>query len=82
VLERLVAAGVDVFVGNRAEHMRGYRRGRVLDGGAAPTSRGAADDLGIPVLHRGVALGALAATRRTIAVAGSHGKTTCAPMPP
>ena len=39
-----------------------------------------ADDLGVPVLHRAVALAAIADTRRTIAVAGSHGKTTCASM--
>ncbi len=36
----------------------------------------AARELGIPVLHRAAALAALAATRKTIAVAGSHGKTT------
>jgi UDP-N-acetylmuramate--alanine ligase len=35
---------------------------------------------GISVLHRSAALAALAATRRTIAVAGSHGKTTTSSM--
>ena len=40
----------------------------------------AARELGIPVLHRSAALAALAATRRTIAVAGSHGKTTTSSM--
>jgi UDP-N-acetylmuramate--alanine ligase len=37
-------------------------------------------ELGVPVLHRSEALAALAATRRTIAVAGSHGKTTTSSM--
>jgi UDP-N-acetylmuramate--alanine ligase len=41
---------------------------------------GAARELGISVLHRSAALAALAATRRTIAVAGSHGKTTTSSM--
>ena len=40
----------------------------------------AARELGISVLHRSAALAALAATRRTIAVAGSHGKTTTSSM--
>src|SRR5204862_1264353 len=39
-----------------------------------------AANLGIPVLHRSAALAALAATRKTIAVVGSHGKTTSASM--
>lgn len=36
----------------------------------------AARAIGTPVLHRSVALAALCAARRTIAVAGTHGKTT------
>ncbi len=36
----------------------------------------AARAAGTPVLHRSAALAALCATRRTIAVAGTHGKTT------
>ena len=83
VLERLAAAGVDVHVGNRAEHVPGRRRRRrVLDRDPAAKRRAGrrAAQLGIPVLHRSAALAALAATRRTIAVAGSHGKTTSASM--
>src|SRR5262249_47958428 len=34
----------------------------------------------IPVLHRAAALAAIVATHRTIAVAGSHGKTTTSSM--
>lgn len=36
----------------------------------------AARDRRIPVLHRSAALGAICAPRRTVAVAGTHGKTT------
>jgi UDP-N-acetylmuramate--alanine ligase len=36
----------------------------------------AARAAGLPVLHRSAALGAICAARRTIAVAGTHGKTT------
>jgi UDP-N-acetylmuramate--alanine ligase len=36
----------------------------------------AARDRGVPVLHRAAALAALCASRTTVAVAGTHGKTT------
>src|SRR5437016_5704415 len=40
----------------------------------------AAADAGIPVLRRAEILGAVCAARRTIAVAGTHGKTTTSSM--
>jgi UDP-N-acetylmuramate--alanine ligase len=82
VLERLAAAGVDVHVGNRAEHVPTAADAVVYSTAIARTNVElvAADALGIPVLHRAAALAALAATRRTVAVAGSHGKTTTASM--
>jgi UDP-N-acetylmuramate--alanine ligase len=82
VLERLAAAGVEVYVGNRAEHVP-VDADAVVYSTAVPRTNvelRAADDRGLPVLHRSGALAALAATRRTIAVAGSHGKTTTASM--
>jgi UDP-N-acetylmuramate--alanine ligase len=82
VLERLAAAGVEVHVGNRPEHVP-LDADAVVYSTAVPRSNVelvAAHDHGVPVLHRSVALAALAATRRTIAVAGSHGKTTSASM--
>ena len=82
VLERLAAAGVDVHVGNRAEHVP-PDADAVVYSTAVPRRNVelvAASERGIPVLHRSVALAALAATRKTIAVAGSHGKTTSASM--
>jgi UDP-N-acetylmuramate--alanine ligase len=82
VLERLAAAGVDVHVGNRAEHVPADADA-VVYSTAIPLRNVellAAAERGIPVLHRSAALAALARTRRTIAVAGSHGKTTSASM--
>jgi len=82
VLERLAAAGVDVHVGNRAEHVPADADA-VVYSTAIPRRNVelvAAAERGIPVLHRSAALAALAATRKTIAVAGSHGKTTGASM--
>jgi UDP-N-acetylmuramate--alanine ligase len=82
VLERLSASQVDVRVGNRADHIE-PDIDAVVYSTAVPRSNvelRAADALGIPVLHRATALAAIVATRRTIAVAGSHGKTTCASM--
>jgi UDP-N-acetylmuramate--alanine ligase len=82
VLERLAAAGVDVHVGNRAEHVP-PDADAVVYSTAIPLRNVelvAAAEHGIPVLHRSAALAALAATRKTIAVAGSHGKTTSASM--
>ena len=82
VLERLAAAGVDVHVGNRAQHVP-IDADAVVYSTAIPRTNVelvAAAERGIPVLHRSIALASLAATRRTIAVAGSHGKTTAASM--
>lgn len=82
VLERLAAAGVEVHVGNRAENVPSTADA-VVYSTAIPRGNPelvAADRLGIPVLHRSAALAALSAIRRTIAVAGSHGKTTTASM--
>lgn len=78
VLDRLAAEGVVVNPGNRAEHVA-PGIDAVVYSTAVPLDNvelRAATALGIPVVHRGVALGALSAIRRTIAVAGSHGKTS------
>ncbi len=61
VLERLAAAGVDVHVGNRAEHVP-TDADAVVYSTAIPRRNVelvAADALGIPVLHRSAALAAL-----------------------
>ena len=82
VLARLEAAGVRVTVGNRAENVP-PDADAVIYSTAIPERNvelTAARELGVTVLHRSAALAALAATRRTIAVAGSHGKTTTSSM--
>jgi UDP-N-acetylmuramate--alanine ligase len=82
VLARLEAAGVRVDVGNRAENVPSDADA-VIYSTAIPERNvelAAARELGLTVLHRSAALAALAATRRTIAVAGSHGKTTTSSM--
>lgn len=82
VLARLEAAGVRVIVGNRAENVP-LSADAVIYSTAIPERNvelTAARELGVTVLHRSAALAALAATRRTIAVAGSHGKTTTSSM--
>jgi UDP-N-acetylmuramate--alanine ligase len=81
-LARLEAAGVQVQIGNRAENVPADADA-VVYSTAIPLRNAelvAARELGISVLHRSAALAALAATRRTIAVAGSHGKTTTSSM--
>jgi UDP-N-acetylmuramate--alanine ligase len=82
VLERLAGAGVDVHVGNRAEHVPAGVDVVVYSTAVPPTNVElvAARERGIAVVHRSVALAALCATRRCVAIAGSHGKTTSASM--
>ena len=81
-LARLEAAGVTVYIGNRAENVPPHADA-VIYSTAIPENNVelvTARSLGIPVLHRSLAQAAIAATRRTIAIAGSHGKTTTSSM--
>lgn len=79
---RLRVAGVDVSIGHDADHVSADVDAVVVST-AIPSSSPevrAAEERGIPVLRRAEALRAIVATRRTVAVAGSHGKTTTASM--
>jgi UDP-N-acetylmuramate--alanine ligase len=81
-LERLRVLGVDAYVGHDAEHVPADADAVVVSTAVArsnPEVR-AAETKGVPVLRRAEALAAIVATRRAIAVAGSHGKTTSASM--
>ncbi len=78
---RLADLGVEVSVGHEAAHVAGAE--------VVTASPAVGDDnvelvearrLGVPVLSRAEVLGALASTRSTVAVAGTHGKTTTASM--
>ena len=81
-LERLRLLGVDAEVGHRAENVPSDVDAVVVST-AIPDSNAevrAAVERGLPVLRRADALRALATTHRTVAVAGSHGKTTSSSM--
>ncbi|RYV52490.1 UDP-N-acetylmuramate--L-alanine ligase [Pengzhenrongella frigida] len=80
-LAGLRAAGVTVWVGHDAAHVDGAST--VVVSTAVRESNPeltAARARGLRVLHRSQALAALMAGRRSIAVAGAHGKTTTSAM--
>ncbi|HEY8719841.1 UDP-N-acetylmuramate--L-alanine ligase, partial [Pengzhenrongella sp.] len=80
-LDGLRRAGVTVWVGHDAAHVAGART--VVVSTAVRESNpelARARELGLAVLHRSRALAALMAHRRSIAVAGAHGKTTTSAM--
>jgi UDP-N-acetylmuramate--alanine ligase len=81
-LDRMRALGVDVRVGHAAENVPAGVDALVASTAIAATNPEVrrARELGIPVLSRADAQRAIVGTRRTIAVAGSHGKTTTSSM--
>ena len=81
-LTRLRAAGIDARVGHEAGNVTVDLDGVVVSTAIPATNPEVveAGRLGIPVHRRAEALRALVATRRGIAVAGSHGKTTTSSM--
>jgi len=82
VLERLELLDVTTHVGHAPEHLPAHLDAVVIST-AIPESNPevvAARERGIPVLRRADALRAIVATRTTVAVAGSHGKTTTSSM--
>jgi UDP-N-acetylmuramate--alanine ligase len=77
----LAAAGVRVFAGHDPAHVEGSRA--VVYTAAVPSEHpelARARTLGLDVVPRKVALGALVRGRQTIAVSGTHGKTTTTVM--
>lgn len=80
-LERLRALGVSVRIGHDADHLRDAEALAISTAVADsnPEVR-AARDRGLPVLSRAEVLAAICGTRRTVAVAGTHGKTTTSSM--
>jgi UDP-N-acetylmuramate--alanine ligase len=81
VLDRLRAAGVTIHVGHRRVHVEGCDA--VTASTAIPPSnvelRHAAE-LGIPTLRRAGMLASICARARSVAVAGTHGKTITTSM--
>jgi UDP-N-acetylmuramate--alanine ligase len=80
-LRRLEAAGVRVRVGHEAGHV-GEAEIVAVSTAVAPSNPEvvAARERSIPVLRRAELLAAICRTRRTVAVAGTHGKTTTSSM--
>ena len=80
-LDRLRGLGVDVHVGHDAANV-GEAELVAISTAVPPGNPEvvAARDAGVAVLSRSDLLSAVAATRRTVAVAGTHGKTTTSSM--
>jgi UDP-N-acetylmuramate--alanine ligase len=79
--ERLRAAGIEPAIGHDAANVPDA--GDVVVSTAIPDSNpelGRARELALRVLHRGDLLAEVAAMKRSIAVAGAHGKTTTTGM--
>jgi UDP-N-acetylmuramate--alanine ligase len=83
-LERLSADGIlEASIGHRPENLPPGAGLELVYSSAVPAEnleRAAARDRGLPERPRAELLGELTALRRTIAVAGTHGKTTTASM--
>jgi UDP-N-acetylmuramate--alanine ligase len=80
-LERLRSLGVAVSIGHAAEHVGDVDALTIST--AVPSTNPEVVEArrrDIPVLRRAEALASVAAVRRTVAVAGTHGKTTTSSM--
>ena len=85
--QHLIARGAQVHIGQRAEQFAALAPDAQPDVvlissavDAQNSERRAAEAFGLPVVKRDLFLPALLATRRLIAVAGAHGKTTTTAM--
>lgn len=81
VVEALRAHGAHVFIGHDGSHVEGADT-VVVSSAIRHTNPEIvrAEELGIPVIHRSDALATLMEGKRTIAIAGTHGKTTTTSM--
>ena len=81
ITSRLESLGVKCAEGHDAGHVAGAEL--VVVSTAVPTDnpeRVAAAELGVPIVSRGAMLAELTSLKRTVAVVGSHGKTTTTAM--
>jgi UDP-N-acetylmuramate--alanine ligase len=79
--DRLRAGGLEPLIGHAAEHVP--EEAEVVVSTAIPDDNpelAAARKRGQPILHRGDLLGEVSRLKRTLAVGGTHGKTTTASM--
>ena len=80
-LDRLRGLGIDVHVGHAAAQLGGAELVAISTAvGPANPEVAAARQAGIPVFRRAEVLSAITSTRRSVAVAGTHGKTTTSSM--
>ena len=82
-LAHVRAAGIDPVIGYAADNVPAGGDVEIVFSTATPhdnPERVAGRERGLPEIHRGALLGELSGLRRTIAVAGTHGKTTTASM--
>jgi UDP-N-acetylmuramate--alanine ligase len=82
VIERLRALGVEVTIGQRAENIAADVEAVTRSTAIPDTNAEVVETVrrGLPLLRRADALAGICALRRTIAIAGSHGKTTTSSM--
>jgi len=81
LIQSLRGEGASINIGHRAENVAGAKRvivSSAIDKTNPEVAR--ALELGIPVTKRGAMLAELTAGKKTIAVAGTHGKTTTTAM--
>ncbi len=81
VTERIESLGGEVYIGHREEHLKGADM--VIFSSAIPSNNPELEEAkrrGIPTRQRAEVLAELMEGRKTIAVAGTHGKTTTASM--
>lgn len=81
VLERLRSSGVTVLIGHHRHNVHGCDV--VTYSTAIPSDLNELDEarrLGIPTVHRSEVLGAICRRAQTLAVTGTHGKTTTTSM--
>ena len=81
LVARLEAEGARVFIGHRALNVEGATRvivSSAIDPSNPEIAR--AKELNLPIVTRGVMLSELTGGKQTIAVAGTHGKTTTTSM--
>jgi UDP-N-acetylmuramate--alanine ligase len=79
--EKLAAKGADVYIGHEADHVKGadlvvYSTALSKDN----VEMKRAEELNIPIIHRSQMLARLLNTKKGVAVAGAHGKTTTSSM--
>ncbi|HWI09277.1 MAG TPA: UDP-N-acetylmuramate--L-alanine ligase [Solirubrobacteraceae bacterium] len=82
-LAHVRAAGIEPVVGYAAANVPAGDDVQIVFSTATPADnpeRAAGRERGLREIHRGALLGALSRLRRTIAIAGTHGKTTTASM--